>query len=129
MKYITIIIIFFSLLQSFAGEKENKEVKKVIKQGISLLETNKTKEYLHTLISPHDLKEKKFTIDEKFIDGFNKYKKDKVLEIFKMLTESDPEISKEKVVSFKVKDNQYMTFKSYENKWYISDSKRKPVED
>ena len=85
MKYIIIIIIFFSLLQSFAGEKENKEVKKSISQAITLLETDKTKEFLQTFISPQDLKKRELTIDEKFIDWFNKNKKDEVLKLFKIV--------------------------------------------
>lgn len=132
MRTIVLCLLLLTAVSAFAGEKENKEVKKVIQENIKLLEADKIESFLTNIIHPQEAASKKMLkINSKFIEQFKKHKKEPLLAAFKEAENAAPVFSSQTVVSYQssklktLKNANYLNFKLYNGKWYLSNSSKK----
>jgi Na+-translocating ferredoxin:NAD+ oxidoreductase RnfG subunit len=129
MRKVFCILLLVAAVSVFAAEKENQEVKKVIRENIKLLEADDIKSALTNLIHPEEAKGR-FKITDDFIERFKKRKKDQLLAAFKEAENINPFYSSETMVSYKLERRQkadFLTFKLYKGKWFLSKENRNPV--
>lgn len=134
MKTIVLCLSLLIACSAFAGKKENKEVKKVIQENIKLLENDDIKSFLTNIIHPEEAVAKKMLkVDGKCIERFKKHKKEQLLAAFKEAENAKPVFSSQTMVSYQssklktLKNANYLNFKLYKGKWYLSNSSKNPV--
>lgn len=131
MKTIMICLSMLIAACTFAGEKENKEVKKTIQENIKLLESDNIKLFFRKLIHPEEASKRHMKIDSNFIKNFKRHKKAPLLAALKQVENAEPVFSSKTIVSYRsnklktMKNANYLNFKLYKGKWYLSNSSKK----
>ena len=128
MKTITICLSMLIAACTFAGEKENKEVKKTIQENIKLLESDNIELFFRNMIHPEEASKRKLKIDSSFIKRFKKHGRKRLLAALKEAEKTIPVFSSQTIVSYKLEKgsrSDYLNFKLYKGKWFLSNKSGK----
>ncbi|MCM8542231.1 MAG: protein kinase [Lentisphaeraceae bacterium] len=118
-----------------------------IKTAYNLLDGNKILSYLQRYTHPIEAKKYGVAIDSVYLNWFKMYQNDMMLDAFKEMNASKPVHVSKDLVSFKISQkfskylinsgylpnvniqevDQYVNFKKYNGKWYISEDERNPL--